>query len=223
MPKVVSYDNVKDEIVTLDSVPIGFETTSNCVSFFNFDNLVNLVLYAEPLHGQGFAPALIKILKHVKNSKIVWIDALEIATEIDGVKRYSSSYGNLTKSLYNSIVEKKSSDPNSEKIIFVVSGYGAIQKYLKDAKKDGDEDIHTLDDLIVAAIGSENYKFILMDSADIKSIDSCKWIDYYDYDRGILLARDPSEQEIFDLYYGDNLTMQEINQGIPTMIKYIRN
>ena len=230
MPKVVSYETIKNEVITLDSVPIGFETTSNCVHCFNFNNLINLVLYGETPNGQSFTVALVKTLNNIKNSKIVWIDSLEIESEIDGIKRYSSSYGNLAKSLYSTIVQKKSTDPNSEKILFVISGYSSINSYLKKAKTE-DDSIHTIDDLIVASIGSENYKFILIDSANIKSIDRCEWVDYYDYDRGILLAKDPEDQEIFDID-GSACSMDikfnrdiatSINQGIPTTIKYIRN
>ena len=230
MPKVVSYENVKDELVSLDSVPIGYEMISNCVKNFDFDNLINLVLYAEPVHGQGFETALIKVLKKIPNTKIVWIDALGTTTEIEGVQCYNNSYGNLAKSLYKSILEKKSLDSKAEKIIFVIGGYSAIQKYLEKSKEESD-DVKTLDDLMVAAIGSENYKFILFDSSRIRSIDDRPWIDYYDYDRGILLATDPEEQEIFDIdrsistsdetkYTRDIATA--INQGIATVIKYIR-
>ena len=222
MPKVVSYDNVKNELVSLDSVPIGFELASNCTSFYNFNNLINIVLYGEPIHGQGFVVGLLKTLKKT----------LETEVEINDIKRYSSSFGNLAKSLYGSIVEKKSTDLNAEKIIFVVSGYSAIQSYLvKSKKENNDGEIKTLDDLIVASIGSENYKFILFDSANKKSFDNCEWIDYYDYNRGILLAKDPDEQEIFDidlspidgnLKYNRDIALA-IDQGIPTVIKYLRN
>ena len=231
MPKVVSYENVKNELVSIDSVPIGYEMISNCVCFYNFDNLINLVLYDDPSHAQGFEIGLIKVLKRIKNTKIVWLDALETEVEIENVKRYSSSFGNLAKSLYKTINEKKSNDPQAEKIIFIISGYSSIEKYLEKTKKEGDSEIKTLDNLIMAAIGSTNYKFILIDSANIKSIDNSEWIDYYDYNRGILLARDPEDQEIFEIdesigsngdikYTRDIATV--INQGISTIIKYIR-
>ncbi|MBQ6476961.1 MAG: type VII secretion protein EssC [Bacilli bacterium] len=229
MPKVVSYESVKNEIVTLDSVPIGFETISNCVHYFDFDNLINLVLYSEKIHAQGFEVALIKVLKKLENTKIVWLDALEVDEEIDGVKRYDSSFGNLTKSLYNSVIEKKSTNVNAEKIIFIISGYKAIESYLEKAKAE-DKDAKTIDDLIVSSIGAKNYRFVLLESADTKSVDSRPWIDYYDYNRGILLSRSPDDQEIFDLddanlsadtKYTRDIALS-INQGIPTMIKYIR-
>lgn len=228
MPKVVSYENMRNEIVSLDSVPIGFETISNCVCSYDFNNLVNLVLYSEPSHAQGFQVPLIRVLQKIENIKIIWIDSLDVSVEIDGLRRYSSSFGNLCSSLYNSIIEKKSSDATTEKVIFIISGYGKLEKYLKKSKNEN-ESVKTIDDLIVAAIGSENYKFILFESADTKSIDDREWIDYYDYDRGILLARDPEEQEIFNVdsssssdvkYNRDIATV--INQCLATTIKYMR-
>lgn len=230
MPKVVSYENIKNEIVSLDSVPIGFETISNCVSYFDFNNLINLVLYSDPIHAQGFQVPLIKILQKIENVKIIWIDALNVTNEIDGIKRYSSSFGNLCASLYKNILEKKNDTSMTEKIIFIISGYGVIEKHLRKVKSEkSDDSLKTIDDLIVASIGSENYKFILFESANTRSIDDREWIDYYDYDRGILLARDPDEQEIFDIdgnssdnvkYNRDIATV--VRQGMSTTIKYMR-
>ena len=229
MPKVVSYESVQNEIVTLDSVPIGFEMISNCVHYFDFDNLINLVLYSEKMHAQGFVVALIKVLKKLTNTKIIWIDALDTDVEIEGIKRFNNSFGNLANSLYGSIVDKKSTDKNAEKIIFVVNGYRHVEAYLEKARKEN-PNTKTIDDLIVAAIGSENYKFVLLETANAKSIDDRPWIDYYDYNRGILLARDPDDQEILDISttglpseakYTRDVALS-IDQGIPTMIKFIR-
>ena len=142
MPKVVSYENMRNEIVSLDSVPIGFETISNCVCSYDFNNLVNLVLYSEPSHAQGFQVPLIRVLQKIENIKIIWIDSLDVSVEIDGLRRYSSSFGNLCSSLYNSIIEKKSSDATTEKVIFIISGYGKLEKYLKKSKKDFERIFH---------------------------------------------------------------------------------
>ena len=229
MPRVVSAEILKDGINTLKDVPIGMETKSNCAFAFDFDHLVNLVLYGEKSYAQAFENGLINVINRIDNTKVVWLDALDVAVndEISNITKYSKNFVSLCKSLNKTITDKKSADDNAEKIVFVISGYSVLQKHLKQQKKSKSE-VKTIDDLIMSAVGGANYKFILLDSASTRSIDSALWIDYFDYGRGIILGRDPDDQEIIDCneIFGDTKYSRDIavvvNDGYPTIVKYVR-
>ena len=228
MPRIVNYDSVKDEIVTIDSVPIGIELSSNCTFSYDFSHLFNLVLGSTDKLCISFLGALIKVMKRLNNTKIIVLDALGLEEDIEGVQKYNSNFKGLCEALLKNIEEKKSTDPNSERIIFMISGYKNIQNHLKQMKKE-DEDVVTIDDLMIASIGAENYKFILFNDVNLKSIDNCEWSDYVDGGNGIMLGLDPEDQQIIEyessyeeMKFTKDTAVVVVNNRKKN-IKYIRN
>ena len=228
MPRIVNFETVKDEIVTIDSVPIGIELSSNCIYNYNFSNLVNLVIFNGDKTGISFLGALIKVMKRLDNTKIIVLDALGLEEDIKDVQKYNSNFKGLCTALLKNIQEKKTTDPNAERIIFMISGYQKIQSHLKELKKE-DSDVVTVDDLIVAGVGAENYKFIIFNDYKLSSIDNSEWSDYVDSGNGIMLGLDPEEQQLIE--YENNYDEVKYSKDIAVVVvdgrkknlKYIRN
>ena len=229
IPKVVTTKEVLTSKITLDNVPVGIEIISNCVSYFNFDYLVNFIMYKDPINAREFSTALIKVMQNIPNLTFVWLDGLEIETEIENVKKFKENLSAVCNSLHKTILEKKTTgNTKSENtIIFVITGYSTIQKHITEMKKENPE-LKSIDDLIAASLDANNYKFILFDSTAVKSLDNKSWVDYFDYDRGIILSCDPEEQELFSAptFFGDTKFTRDvasiINKEEIQVIKYVR-
>ena len=87
----------------------------------------------------------------------------------------------------------------------------------------------TIDDLIIASIGAENYKFIIFNNSQLTTIDNCEWADYLDGGNGIILGLDPEEQHLidFETSYEEMKFAKDtaivVVDGRKKNIKYIRN
>ena len=228
MPRVVNYDSVRDEVVTIDSVPIGIELSSNCTFSYDFSSLINIVVASGDKLNVSFMGALIKVMKRLDNTKIIVLDALDFADKIDDVQIYNSNFKGLCSALLKNIKEKKTNDPTAERIVFMISGYKKIQSHLKELKEE-DSEVVTIDDLIIASIGAENYKFIIFNNSQLTTIDNCEWADYLDGGNGIILGLDPEEQHLidFETSYEEMKFAKDtaivVVDGRKKNIKYIRN
>ena len=154
----------------------------------------------------------------------------DIDNEIDEIKVFTSNFKKLCVGLKKNIIEKKSTDENSEKVIFIISGYTAINNHLLKLKNENeDEEIVTIDDLIVSAIGAVNFKFIVLVDKETQSIDTKSWSDYIDSGYGILLGTDKDDQELIS--FGDSYDDVKVNRDVGVVIedykikyiKYVRN
>ena len=197
MPRVVEYENVKDEIYSLNMVPIGLDQSSNCVLNFDFSKLINLVVYSNEKMAASFTSALIKVLYDLKSVKIFVLDAIDIHCSVEDVQVFTSNFKKLVETLYKNISEKKNS-MNDEKIIFIVSGYQKINSHLYKLKEE-DDSVKTIDDLIMNSIHSDTFKFILINDRRLSSIDDREWSDYLDYGYGIILGTEKDNQSLIEM------------------------
>ena len=197
MPRVVDYENVKDEIISLNMLPIGLDLSSNCVSSYDFSKFVNLVVYANEKMAVSFTNSLIKVMHDLSNVKLIVLDNIGVTSEFEDVQVFTANFKSLVEGLCKNITEKKSSDPTSQKVIFLISGYSKINTHLRKMKQE-DESVLTIDDMIVAAANSENFKFILINDKNLKTIEDREWSDYLDYGYGIIIGTEKDEQSLID-------------------------
>ena len=198
MPRIVTYENVKDDILSIESVPIGIDVASNCVLSYDFSRLINLIVYSNEKMAVAFSMGLIKVLNDLENTKIIVLDNIGVTSQIEGVQVFNSNFKKVSVALNKNIQEKKTTDTNAEKIIFIVSGYNKINSHLKELKKNGEE-AYSIDDLIMASLNSANFKFIIINDKSLASIDDREWSDYLDYGFGMVLGTEKDEQSLIDL------------------------
>ena len=197
MPRVVDYNNVKDEIVSLNMLPVGLDISSNCVCTYDFNKLINLVVYSNEKMAVSFTNSLIKVMHDLQNVKIIVLDNIGVTSEFEDVQIFTANFKSLAEGLCKNIAEKKSSDPTAPKVIFIISGYSKINNHLRKMKQE-DEDVLTIDDMINTAAGSENFRFILVNDNNLKTIEDREWSDYLDYGYGIIIGTDKDEQSLID-------------------------
>lgn len=230
MPRVVSYDSVKNEIVSLNNLPIGIDLVSNCTTLYDMSRFVNLIVYNGQKTCASFVSGISEVINTLDNTKVIILDSNGVDNEIDEIKVFTSNFKKLCVGLKKNIIEKKSTDENSEKVIFIISGYTAINNHLLKLKNENeDEEIVTIDDLIVSAIGAVNFKFIVLVDKETQSIDTKSWSDYIDSGYGILLGTDKDDQELIS--FGDSYDDVKVNRDVGVVIedykikyiKYVRN
>lgn len=220
MPRIVTYDNVKNDITTLDMVPIGIELSSNCIYDYDFTNLITPIIYSNIKSITSFENSLLKILSKVENTKIFVLDTLGILENIDGINVYTANFKKLCKALYQNIMKKKSRDPSAEKIIFVISGYQKLQHHMDNLKSE-DNTVITIDDLILESKDTANFKFIIINDSKLTSVDDKEWSDYLDSNSGIVVAMGKDSQELID--YEDSYDEIKVNKDIAIAIKNSKN
>lgn len=227
MPVIVRYDSLKDEISTLDSVPIGIELSSNFVYNYDFTKLINLILYSNQKMAVSFEAGLVEVMSKLTNVKIIILDALEFQCKVDGIQIFNSNFKKVCEALLKNIKEKFSKTQANANVLFFISGYTKINSHLKKMKVE-DESVITIDDLITASVGATNFKFILVDDIQFKNIDDKEWSDYLDVNNGIVLGSRLEEQEIFDIEdsYDDiklsKDTATAINERKKSYVKFVR-
>ena len=228
MPRIVTFDSVKNEITSLDMVPIGVELSSNCVCSYDFTNFITPIIYSNIKNITTFEISLLKVFKYVENTKVFVLDTLGTLEDIEGINIYTSNFKKLCKALHQNIIKKKTKDPSAEKIVFVISGYQKLQQHLDLMKKE-DDTIITIDDLILESKDTANFKFIIINDYKLKSVDDKEWSDYLDSGNGIVIAMEKDSQDLID--YEDSYDEIKINKDIAIVIKdskknyikYVRN
>lgn len=198
MPQIVTYEYISNYIGTLSSVPVGVELDSNCIFTYDFTEIINIIIYTDQNNLVSFENGLLKIISSLNNVKVITLDGTGLVQQIEGVQVYNSNFIKIVKSLYLTIKKKFSTDPLSEKIVFVFSDYQKINNYLNKCKKE-DNTVKTLDDLLMVSIGAENYKFIISLQSDYNEFNAKGWADYVNLTNGILLNTPPDSQTILDV------------------------
>ena len=197
MPRIVEYSSIKDEIVSLDMVPIGMELSSNCALTYDFSRLINLIVYSNEKIAVSFTTALIHTIHDLANTKIIVLDSMGVTSKFEDVQVFTSNFKKIVEAIINNINEKKTLDVTAEKIVFIISGYQKINSHLKKMKEE-DPSTLTIDDMIMAAVGAVNFKFIIINDKALKSIDDRDWSDYLDYGYGIMLGMEKDDQSLID-------------------------
>lgn len=227
MPRVVTFENVKDNILSLDMVPIGIDMLSNCIYSYDFTRLINLIVYSNEKTVVAFEMALLKILTKLNNVKVFALDTMMKLDQMENVQLYTSNFKTLCMALHQNIIKKKTKDPTAEKIIFVISNYSKIENHLEKLKTE-DETVKTVDDLIDASKDAENYKFILLNDSETENFDDKAWSDYVDAGNGIIIGMEASDQNLIEVdgSYDETKVTKDvgivINEYKKSFIKYVR-
>ncbi|MBE6157753.1 MAG: type VII secretion protein EssC [Firmicutes bacterium] len=222
MPHIVTKDVIMDGLITLDNLPVGIDVKSNCVYNHDFSRFINLVLYSNDKMAVSFGSALISILAKVSNTKVIVLDGIGLvdSDSNENVQIHNSNFKRLCRALYDNILKKKSQDEEAEKIVFVVSGYSKLQKHLEKIAAE-EANIKTIDDLIMCAQDTVNFKFILFNNKEtLQNLDDQDWSDYFDSGYGIVMGMGLDDQEIIEA--DDQYDNISINKDMAVMVNAYR-
>ena len=199
IPTYVNISSLRNEQISLASLPIGFEEKSACLMYYDFSDLINIITYGNIKSALSFAGALVTLFQFLNNTKNFVISSnkdFEINNIKDNTKVYTNSFINIIKVL-NTNFNKLREEPNDNMYIVTIFDYNELQVFLKGKQKE-DPSVITLDDLIVNSKDLKNIRFIIVDgSSHMKTFDNYAWYNLVQQNKGILLSKNIEDQELF--------------------------
>lgn len=233
LPNTVTIASFKNESIQLSAVPVGIEVRSGCTAVYNFDRLINIILFGKEQSIAAFFPALTNIMSQLNDAKIIALSAYDfIEVKNDNIKFYKENFKAVLQALYKNI-EKTIKDPasNNNKYVILIVGYTKLAKHFKKMKNnEPDGDIKDLDDLIILAKNSNKFRFVIFDYANVMlSVDDYRWYNLVQLNNGMVLSEVSDNQELFTLrgYYRDEEAGRDdafiIDNGNKIDIKYVQH
>lgn len=198
MPDFVTIDQFKDKLVNLSSIPIGYNISTINPSYYNFDNLVNLILSSKSKKLISFLKPLVEMINSIQKVKVLFLDGNKKynVSSVDGIKYYDSNFAGLVKFLKSNLDKYDKNTDN--RIVIFISGYENIKKHLTEyySKNVSDDNI-TLEDLIFQSFDSNLYRFVLCGTYSSTSVfENEKWYEYLSKKHGIVIGNSFDDQEI---------------------------
>ena len=200
IPNHVTSSQFKNDIIKLPAVPIGIETKSACPYFYNFDNLINVIVYGKEASIKSFLTATIDLFCRIENTKNIVLSSYDyLKVENPEVKYYNSNFKAVLLALYKNIQKILEDSTNNNTYIITVFGYSKLRSHLnKQKEENSEEEIVDLDDLILLSKNSNKIRFIIVDNCEIlKSVDNFEWYNLVDLKNGIIISADFDSQELF--------------------------
>ena len=81
---------------------------------------VNLIVYNGQKTCASFVSGISEVINTLDNTKVIILDSNGVDNEIDEIKVFTSNFKKLCVGLKKNIIEKKSTDENSEKVVFII-------------------------------------------------------------------------------------------------------
>ena len=181
LPDVVRFENVKESLTDVTSVPIGIEKKNIEVYTYNFKkNFMNIITSKNIDVVSEFARQIFEEMNKLENVKIILLDA----------ERIIQTNKNALKSNYQEL--KSDIDNNSNKGKDVVCIILGVDKFLNDLENGENEFLATLN----VAESLENYNFIIMDIVTkLKNFGYTNWYKKYNTgDSGIWIGNGIRDQ-----------------------------
>ena len=203
VPRRLSIKYIEKDITTLDNVPIGINTTTAQIGYYNFSNIVNLMSGSEEKQVSKFFNHFIDILAKCQNNNVIVLNASEISiSHTENIKYYDSSFTKIVPILLNN-VQKFNQNANEKLFTIVIIGYSNLSRYLNEQKSNNNE-VKLIDDLILET-KNNSFKYIIYDSfRDILNLLDGNLSNIIDNQNGIWIGQNFDSQEFFETSYFRN-------------------
>ncbi len=202
IPERVTFDIIKNDISTLDCVPLGINMLTAQIDTFDFNSLVTVISSEKIISFTRFLSNMQKIMLKIPKTKIIILNALEdIKISYDeSVIFFDSGFSKVVESLKNNILKCKNNPVDENYMIFVLN-YSGLNGRLKQKKKElKDDNYSTMSDLILMAQDLTNFHFVLYDvSSESEGLHDGELIDFFDGSRGLWIGSGFDGQMIFDV------------------------
>lgn len=200
IPDEVTLDSLKSKISDLNNVPLGINIKTAQLSTYDFNRLFNVITAENNTTAKNFFPILLNIIISIKNTNIIVINSMKNLKldNLENVKYYDSNFQSILKVINNN-VEKYKLEPTEKNFVIIFLGYSQLQKHFEKQKVE-DEEIVTIEDLILNSKEVSNFKYIVYEnSREIEYISEGKLDILFKRNNGIWLGKDFDTQETFDL------------------------
>ena len=206
LPEVVTFEDVKDKLLDIKSVPIGINNKNlNVVNYDFKKNLVTIITSKSIDISVGFAIHLIDEMKRIENVNIVILDAEGIFQSINS--SVELNYRNLVLEIENNLKKSK------QVVCFIIG----LDKFINDSSV-GESNFY---ELLKKAEQLKNYSFIVVDNFNkIKGHEYNDWYkNYVPGDCGIWIGNGIGNQYLIKVNTGYNSTINNCGNSFGYVIK----
>ena len=222
VPEEIDFELIKNNITSISKVPLGVNTNTAQIGYYNFDDLINVISSSSHSSDKKFFNKLIEILRLINNNKIIVLNALENCelTIPEDVRYFDNSYDKVV-SVINKNIDKYLLEKKEDTFCILILGYDSINNFLNN-----NEESVKLDDIILKSKEINNFKFILYDTVDeIQTIEQTEYDGYFKRKNGLWLGKEFENQTLFETnsIYSDatlNNTITIVYNGEVQNIKY---
>ena len=206
LPEVVTFEDVKDKLLDIKSVPIGINNKNlNVVNYDFKKNLVTIITSKSIDISVEFAIHLIDEMKRIENVNIVILDAEGIFQSINN--SVELNYRNLVLEIENNLKKSK------QVVCFIIG----LDKFINDSSV-GESNFY---ELLKKAEQLKNYSFIVVDNFNkIKGHEYNDWYkNYVPGDCGIWIGNGIGNQYLIKVNTGYNSTINNCGNSFGYVIK----
>ena len=209
IPPVVTLQNFKEEQISLEKFPVGFELMKKQI--INYDltkSKFNAIVSEDMPNRLDFVKAIIKQLKSIENINLKVVDFVNVFEGgISDVHIYNSNFDNAIVEINNEIANETNTNLIN---YYVIVGIGEYESELSDSGK------QIINNLFMASANFTKSYFMFVDN--YSSYRKLQLIDWYksqvDGKGGIWLGTNISNQMAFNV---GNLSMEIRNLNFPHM------
>ena len=195
LPEVVTYNDVKEKLKGIESVPIGISKDELEVMTMDYlDTLGNIVTSMKIENTKNFVLSLLGMLNIIPNIKLYVLDSLNLLMLDKNVftNYYNDNFDNIIEELTNNIGNYKTNN-GEEKGIIIINGISKLLSKLEDSNK--------LSELFNIIKEYEKFGVIIVDEASkIKNIMYESWFSsIFDVTNGLWIGRGITDQSLLRL------------------------
>lgn len=207
VPKKVSLDSYLPIVKELKSVPLGVNVLTAQQEDYDFSNKITLFSAAKTKNISKFINKFSSLITKCENNSLIILNAeKDIKLKVDEkAKYYDSDFNKIVNLLYDNLC-KLNSTTSDKKFTILILGYTSLNNHLLKLK-DEDEEVHTLDDMILDCDNS-NFKFIIYEKTErFEALLNNEISDQLDNTNGIWIGVDYDGQSSFEMQsisYSDN-------------------
>ena len=220
VPDEIDINAVKENVSGLNYVPLGVNLKTAQYSYFNFDRLLTFMCSTGGMISKLFFTNFFQIASVIENTKVIALNStkgLEFDDLPENIKCYSTGFAKVIQ-VINKNIDKYIKEESDEKFLIVLLGYTKLQKELAKAKEE-DPSVTTLEDLILKAKNSNNFRFIIYEPEEgLKRLETSAIGTLVKNNSGIWLGKDIDNQEFFD-YTTDYSNEVKLNNSTIVLIK----
>ena len=195
LPLIVRFENIKNEISTIEDIPIGISKNDMEVVKYNFKEYNGTLISAYKLgNTDKFIISLIQTLSCIKNNVVL---------TIDGTKKFELLH-NYVKNLYNDKLKEsfeaidkyfdKVLENNNQSLNYIIVIYG-FGKFLNEVET------KKFDDFFKKVKNAENIRFIVVETPDkIKEFIYEQWFkSLFNLQYGIYVGKGIADQNVLKI------------------------
>ncbi len=195
VPEEIDFETIKNHITDISKVPLGINTSTAQISYYNLSSLVNVISSSSHSVAKKFFNRLLETLSLVNNNKVIVLNALtECPLEVpSGVKYFDTSFDKVLDVINNNI-NKYLEEQKEDTFCILIIGYENFKNSLESS-----DSAVKLDDIILKSKDISNFKYLIYDTErEVQTIDQTEFDGFFRRKNGLWIGKEFENQTLFE-------------------------